>query len=122
MKFLIVDDQDSARRMLRQIVCSNPSWLVVGEATNGQEAIARMDREPQVVLMDIIMPIMDGLEATRQIKRLAPETTVILTTAYQNHEFRVRSLKVGADGFFLKDDLSTDTVQAFIGLEGKSDG
>ena len=110
MRFLVVDDQDSARKMLYQVVSSNSSWLVVVEAVNGVEAIAQMEREPDAVLMDVVMPVMDGLEATRQIKRLAPGTIVILTTAYKNHEFRARSLEAGANGFVMKDDLTTDSL------------
>jgi len=97
--------------MLRQVVLGNPLWCVVGEAANGLEAVEQMDRDPGVVLMDIVMPVMNGLEATRRIKRLAPDTIVILTTAYQNIEFMRQSLKVGADGFVLKDDLTTDLLQ-----------
>lgn len=114
MRFLVVDDQNPARKMLCQIVSNNPLWSVVNEAANGLEAIARMDQKPDVVLMDVVMPVMDGLEATRQIKRLAPDTVVILTTAYQNREFRTRSLKAGADGFVLKDDLTTDALRRIL--------
>lgn len=114
MKFLVVDDQDSARKMLYQMVSSNPLWSVVGEATNGLEAIADISQRPDVVIMDIVMPEMDGLEATRQIKNLAPQTVVILTTAYQNHEFRRRSLEAGADAFLLKDNLTTQALQRIL--------
>lgn len=122
MRFLIVDDQDSARKMLRQMVSSNPLWSVSGEATNGIEAIAGMKQKPDVVLMDIIMPVMDGLEAIRQIKNLSPGTIVILTTAYQNHEFRRRSLDAGADSFILKDDLTTKALQKILDDIGRKKG
>lgn len=122
MRFLVVDDQDSARKMLRQLVSNNPSWLVVSEAANGLEAIARMEQKPDAVLMDIVMPVMDGLEATRQIKHFAPDTVVILTTAYQDREFRTRSLKAGADGFVLKDDLTTDALRRILYAKEKREG
>jgi DNA-binding NarL/FixJ family response regulator len=120
MKFLVVDDQNAARRMLQRIVSNDPLWSVVGEAANGLEAIASMDQRPDVVLMDLIMPLMDGLEATRQIKLLAPDTVVILTTAYQNHEFGTRSLNAGADGFVLKDDLTTEALHRILNGTGKT--
>jgi DNA-binding NarL/FixJ family response regulator len=96
------------------MISNDPSWSVVAEAADGLEAIARMDQKPDAVLMDVVMPGMSGLEATRQIKDLAPETIVILTTAYQNHEFRTRSLNAGADGFVLKDDLTTDVLRDIL--------
>lgn len=118
MRFLVVDDQISARNMLCQIVSNHPSWSIVGAAINGVEALTQMDREPDVVLMDIVMPEMDGLEVTRQIKNRAPDTVVILTTAYQDREFRTRSLKAGADGFVLKDNLSTEVLEKIILKKG----
>jgi DNA-binding NarL/FixJ family response regulator len=114
MRFLVADDQDTSRKMLRRIVTSNPSWLVVYEATNGVEAVAGMERKPDVVIMDVVMPVMDGLEATRQIKHLAPDTVIILTTAYQNHAFRTRGLEAGADGFVPKENLGPDALHKVI--------
>ncbi len=114
IKFLVVDDQIPARKMLCQIVSGNPLWSVIGEASNGAEAVAQLEQKPDAVLMDIVMPLMDGLEATRQIKLLAPDTFVILTTAYKNREFRTRSFKAGADGFLLKDDLTTEALQSVL--------
>jgi DNA-binding NarL/FixJ family response regulator len=114
VRFLVADDQDSARKMMRQVVSNVPLWSVVCEATDGSQAVAGMDHKPDVVLMDILMPGMNGIEAMQQIKRLAPETIVILTTAYRNHEFKTRSLQAGADGFILKDDLTTDTLHNIL--------
>jgi len=114
MRFLVVDDQPTARKMLRQVVSGDPSWSVIGEAANGEEAIALMDRKPDVVLIDIVMPVMDGIETTSRIKRLGPETIVILTTAHQNNEFQVRSMQAGADGFVLKDDLTTEVLREIL--------
>ncbi len=114
LRFLIVDNHNFARKTLRQMVSDNPSWMVVGEAATGVEAIARMAQRPDVVLMDIVMPVMDGIEATRRIKKIRPETIVILITAYQDKEFRTRSLESGADGFVLKDDLTTEVLQEIL--------
>lgn len=114
LRFLIVEDEISARETLRQIVSNNPVWSVIAEATNGLETIAKMEHQPDVVLMDVVMPVMDGLEATRRIKSCAPDTIVVLTTAYQNRAFRTRSLEAGADGFILKDDLTTDALEEII--------
>jgi len=114
MRFLVADDQDASRKMLRRIVTTNPSWLVVYEAKNGMEAVAGMEQRPDVVIMDVVMPVMDGLEATKKIKRLAPDTVIILTTAYQNHAFRTRGLEAGADGFVLKDNLAPDALHKVI--------
>lgn len=104
--------------MLCQIVSNYPTWSIIGEAANGIEALDQMDQRPDVVLMDVVMPDMDGLEVTRQIKQRAPGTIVILTTAYQDREFRTRSLRAGADGFVLKDDLSTETLATVVLKKG----
>jgi len=100
--------------MIRQAIASTPAWQVAGEAESGAEALGKLDLHPDVVIMDVVMPGMNGLVVTRQIKSLTRDTLVILTTAYQNHEFRTRSLEAGADGFMLKDDLDVETLRRIV--------
>lgn len=104
--------------MLRTIVSANTRWKVVAEASSGMEAVTQMVHEPDVVLMDVVMPVMDGLEATRRIKQLAPDTIVILTTAYQDAEFQARSMLAGADGFVRKDELVAEAIQRVLETRG----
>jgi DNA-binding NarL/FixJ family response regulator len=114
LTFLIVDDQPTARKMLRQVIANIPAWQVAGEAESGLDALDKLDIRPDVVVMDIVMPDINGLMVTREIKTHAHKTIVILTTAYQNHEFKRRSLQAGADGFLLKDDLTTETLKDIV--------
>ena len=114
IRIVIADDSEQMRRNMRRILELEEGIEIVGEAANGEEAIALMDRKPDVVLIDIVMPVMDGIETTSRIKRLGPETIVILTTAHQNNEFQVRSMQAGADGFVLKDDLTTEVLREIL--------
>jgi DNA-binding NarL/FixJ family response regulator len=101
---LIADDHTLFRHGVRKMLESEEDMLVVGEAANGREAIL-MVREcmPDVVLMDIQMPEVDGLEATRAIHREAPNLGIVFITMYENDEFVFRGLQAGGRGYILKD-------------------
>jgi DNA-binding NarL/FixJ family response regulator len=115
LKVVVADDQALVRVGFRGIIDATPGFTVVGEAANGQEAIAVARRaRPDVILMDVRMPLMDGIEATRQITA-APETghirTLILTT-FDLDEYVFAALRAGASGFLLKDTLPADLLSA----------
>ena len=101
---LIADDQALVRVGLRKILESEPETSVVGEAADGEEAVVEADRlAPDVVLMDIRMPLMDGIEATRRIVRARPETRVLILTTFGLDGYVYDALRAGASGFMLKD-------------------
>jgi DNA-binding NarL/FixJ family response regulator len=101
---LIADDQALVRVGLRKILESEPDTAVAGEAANGQDAIAAARRlRPDVVLMDIRMPVLDGIEATRQIVRAQPATRVLILTTFGLDDYVYDALRAGASGFMLKD-------------------
>ena len=101
---LIADDQALVRVGLRKILESEPETSVVGEAADGEEAVAEAGRlAPDVVLMDIRMPLMDGIEATRRIVRARPETRVLILTTFGLDGYVYDALRAGASGFMLKD-------------------
>ncbi len=113
IKVLVADDQAMVRSGLRLIVESEPDLTVVAEAENGEEAVRLARREqPDVVLMDIRMPVMDGLEATRQITTSNPEAKVIVLTTFDLDDYVYGALRAGAGGFLLKDAEGDALVDA----------
>jgi DNA-binding NarL/FixJ family response regulator len=103
-RLIIVDDHEIARSGLRTMLATEPSWRVVGEATNGAEGLALCRRlVPDLVLMDVRMPDMDGIAATRAITAELPDTRVIITTMYEDPDYLQRALEAGAVGYVLKD-------------------
>ncbi len=101
---LIADDQALVRVGLRKILENEPETSVVGEAVDGEDAVAAARRlRPDVVLMDIRMPVLDGIEATRRIVRAQPETRVLILTTFGLDTYVYDALRAGASGFMLKD-------------------
>ena len=101
---LIVDDQPLQRMGFRMLLSSSPGMTVVGEAGNGAEAVRRADDlHPDVVLMDVRMPGMDGIEATRRIVATGDRTRVLILTTFALDEYIYAGLRAGASGFLLKD-------------------
>ncbi|WP_026673338.1 response regulator [Alkalihalobacterium bogoriense] len=104
MKVLIVDDHHVVRRGLRFFLETQDDIDVVGEAENGAIAIERIkEYHPDVVLMDLAMPVMDGIEAMKQIKELALPTKVIILTSFSDQDHAIPAIKAGAVGYQLKD-------------------
>jgi DNA-binding NarL/FixJ family response regulator len=103
-KVLIVDDHALFRAGLRALLSLDPTIEVVGEADNGREAIHAVARlHPHLVLMDLTMPSMNGMEAITEIKRRDPEVRVLVATLHKTEDYVHESLKAGADGYILKD-------------------
>jgi DNA-binding NarL/FixJ family response regulator len=101
---LIVDDHEVVREGLRLSLLRSPQIRVVGEAPDGETAIALAERRrPDVIIMDLRMPGMDGIEATEEILKTAPDTAVIVFTAYSERALLSRSLESGAKGYILKE-------------------
>jgi DNA-binding NarL/FixJ family response regulator len=103
IKLLLADDQDLIRESLNIVLDMDPDIEVVALAENGEAAVAACrDKQPNVVLMDIHMPVMDGVEATKRIKAQWPETRVIILTTFQEVGYVVEALGAGAEGYLLK--------------------
>jgi DNA-binding NarL/FixJ family response regulator len=113
LKVAIVDDQLLLRAGFRKLLDGETGLQVVGDAGDGREAVAMVDRHhPDVVLMDIRMPVLDGIEATRRITRRAPGTAVLVLTTYDLDEYVFAALEAGASGFLLKDCPPDELVAA----------
>ncbi len=103
LRVLIVDDDDLMRAGLRAVLSSDETVDVVAEAANGYEAVERIRRiQPDVVLMDVRMPNMDGIAATRKITSAVPLTKVLILTTFEDDEYVFGALSAGASGFLLK--------------------
>jgi DNA-binding NarL/FixJ family response regulator len=103
-RLLIADDHALVREGLRTMLSSEDGISVVAEANNGQEALSMCrDLGPDLVLMDVRMPVMDGLEATRKIKEEMPHVSVVMVTMHENPDYLFEAVKAGAAGYVLKD-------------------
>ncbi|MBU5437807.1 response regulator transcription factor [Tissierella sp. MSJ-40] len=112
IKVLIVDDQSLIREGLTMMLNLYDNVFIIGEAANGEDAIKILDtQEVDVILMDIRMPIMDGVEATRIIKEKYPKVKVLILTTFNEDEYIFEGLKNGADGYLLKDIGSEELVK-----------
>jgi DNA-binding NarL/FixJ family response regulator len=104
VRVLLADDQQLVRTGLRMILAAEPDVEVVGEAENGQVALERcVELAPDVVLMDVRMPVMDGVEATRRLQELPEPPRVVVVTTFDLDEVVYEALRAGASGFLLKD-------------------
>jgi DNA-binding NarL/FixJ family response regulator len=113
IRVLLADDEELVRTGLRMILDSEPDITVVGDAVDGQDAVVKVaDLSPDVVLMDIRMPRMDGLEATRRICRSGATTKVVVLTTFDLDEHVHAALEAGASGFLLKDAPATQLTHA----------
>lgn len=113
VRLLLVDDNPRARHGMAALMSTHPEINIVGEASNGREAITAVETaHPDVILMDVQMPIMDGVEATRCIKSRWPQVRVIALTIYSNYQVETRS--AGADAFLMKGCPSEELLTLII--------
>jgi DNA-binding NarL/FixJ family response regulator len=117
VRIVVADDHAVVRRGLRALLQAQPGWEVCGEAANGREAVEKVKQlKPDVVVLDIGMPELNGLEATRQILKEAPRTEVLILTMHHSEEVVCEVLRAGARGYVLKSDADTDLVTAVKAL------
>ena len=106
LRILLADDHGLVRRGARTILQSHRGWNVVGEAANGREAVEKVLKlKPDVLIVDISMPELDGVEGTRQIRESLPHTKVLVLTMHESHQMVRRVLAAGANGYLLKSDI-----------------
>ena len=121
IRILIADDQALFREGLRTLLSVQPDFEVVGEASNGEEAIRMaVKTQPTVVLMDVRMPVMDGVAATTRLKSVLPDSRVIVLTTFEDDEAIFDGLKAGAVGYLLK-DVSSEKLNEAIRATARGD-
>jgi DNA-binding NarL/FixJ family response regulator len=113
LRILIADDHELVRRGIRGILRARRDWKVIDEAADGREALDKVRKlQPDLVIIDIGMPHLDGLEATRQIAEAAPKTRILILTMHESDQMVRRVLEAGALGYVLKSDLAANLVKA----------
>jgi DNA-binding NarL/FixJ family response regulator len=105
LRILLVDDEEKIRKALSHLLNTRSNWTVVGEASNGSEAISKaQELMPDVILMDLSMPQMNGLKATKEIRQVAPKAEVLIFTQHDSSTLVRQAKDAGARGFVLKSD------------------
>ena len=113
IRVLLVDDQSIVREGLSSLLQTQPDLEIVGEAENGKVAVERaLALKPDVILMDIRMPIMDGVGAIRALSKQAPEIKILVLTTFDDDEYVTQAMAYGAQGYLLKDTPSAELAQA----------
>lgn len=112
-RLAIVDDHELARESLQNMLADESDIEIVGEAANGRQALLLCSKvKPDLILMDVRMPEMDGLAATKEVKQRYPETSVVMLTMHENPDYLFEALKVGAAGYVLKDAPQEEIIEA----------
>ncbi|MGH9346161.1 MAG: response regulator [Vicinamibacterales bacterium] len=122
LRILLADDHTVVRQGLRKVLEARPEWQVVAEAGDGREAV-RMAEEsnPDIAILDVAMPLLNGIEAVRQIARKAPATRVLVLSMHADEAYVTQMLRAGASGYLLKDSADVDLLQAVDAVSaGKS--
>src|SRR5712692_5770609 len=113
LRILVADDHELVRRGIRGLLRARRGWKVIGEAANGREAVEKANiLKPDVAIVDISMPDLDGLQATRQIRETSPTTEVVVLTMHESDQMVRRVLDAGALAYVLKSDLAGHLVKA----------
>lgn len=122
IRIVLGDDHTLVRQGVRKILEDQPEWTVVDEASDGREAVRKtLESKPDVAIFDIAMPQLNGIEATRQVVRRAPEVRVLILSMHVEEAYVVQGLQAGAKGYLLKDSADVDLVDAVTAVAaGKS--
>jgi DNA-binding NarL/FixJ family response regulator len=113
LRILLADDHELVRRGIRELLRARRGWRVVAEAANGREAVERAAKlRPDLAVLDIGMPALDGVEATRQIRAASSNTRVLILTMHESEQMVRRVLEAGARGYVLKSDVAAHLVKA----------
>jgi two-component system response regulator NreC len=119
LSIVLADDHTILRAGLRALLTADPSFEIVGEARDGREAVRCVEKlGPDLLLMDLSMPRMSGMDAIREIKKRYPDTKIIALTVHKTEEYLLTTLQAGADGFVLKDATHDELIMAIKNVMG----
>ena len=120
LRLLVADDHEIVRRGLQALLKTQPGWEVSAEAVDGRDAVEKAKvLRPDIVIMDLAMPELNGLEATRQIRKILPDTEVIILTMHESEQVVREVLDAGARGYILKSDAGRDLIAAVESVNRK---
>jgi DNA-binding NarL/FixJ family response regulator len=120
VRILIADDHDLMRRGVRTLLEPHPGWEICGEATTGREAVAKAEElKPNIVILDISMPDLNGVDAAKRIKKASPDTEVLIFSAHYSDQLIREILEAGVRGYIVKSDSDRDLVIAVESLSKK---
>ena len=122
LRILLADDHTVVRQGLRKVLEDRPEWEVVAEAGDGREAVRQAEAlKPDIAILDVAMPLLNGIETTRQITRRVPTTRVLVLSMHADEAYVTQMLQAGATGYLLKDSADVDLIQAVSEVaKGKS--
>jgi len=113
IRILIADDHELVRQGLEALLSKTPGMEIVAQAKNGEEAVElALSKNPDIILMDLLMPIKNGIEATREIKKSAPDAKILIITSFSEDEKVFQAIKAGALGYLLKDSSPQELLEA----------
>lgn len=117
LRILVVDDHALMRRSLRTLLGCRSDWQIIDEAEDGMEAVDKANRlQPDVVLLDVSMPKMNGLEACRRIRKTAPKSEILMVTQHDSQQMMHEARRAGARGYVVKSNMARDLVTAVEAL------
>jgi DNA-binding NarL/FixJ family response regulator len=117
IRIALADDHTLVREGLRKIIETQPGWEVISEAADGREAVSQaLELKPDLVILDLAMPQLSGVDAIQQIVRRLPSTRVLVLSMHADEVYVTRALKAGAHGYLLKDSAGTDLLRAVTAL------
>jgi DNA-binding NarL/FixJ family response regulator len=116
-RIIVADDHEAIRNRLREILESQRGWVVCAEAANGEEAVQKtQELHPDLIILDISMPVLNGLDAARMIRKFCPETPILIVTLHRTTQLLEEVRQIGVRGFVAKSEASESLVKAVIAV------
>jgi DNA-binding NarL/FixJ family response regulator len=117
VSMLVADDHEVVRQGLRALIQEQPGWKIAAEAADGRDAVAKATQfQPDVAILDITMPLLNGLDATKQIAEASPRTKVLILTVHESDQLSRKAIEAGARGYMFKTDAAFELVAAVNSL------